>query len=395
MFGFNQIHVHIFRSAILLLCILVCNSSFSQQKRKSQLKSGKNIISSKSKKNKLNILSGADGPYIINDTLAIRVSRQNDIRTSSVKLGDSILVEVDNIDKDRFYINLNSEYNIPKTEYKMPDKLVVLSDIEGNYNALYGLLLANNIIDKDHNWIFGNGHLVINGDIIDRGKNVTQVLWLLYKLDQQSKKYDGKVHVIIGNHEILNLHGDNRYNRGKYINVAQKISGLDKQKEALEYLFSPTTELGKWLSTKNVVEKIGGYIFVHGGLSKDLLDYKLSLKQINQIARSNYHNSRQNQKNETIKFLYGSKGPFWYRGLAKKKLKSKHFDEILKFYNSEKIVVGHTVVDQVQTGYNGRFINIDVKHGKEKFSGTSFALLIINRSEYIIDDIGNKTPLKY
>jgi hypothetical protein len=33
----------------------------------------------------------------------------------------------------------------------------------------------------------------LNGDFVDRGENVTQVLWLIYKIENQAQKQGGKL----------------------------------------------------------------------------------------------------------------------------------------------------------------------------------------------------------
>jgi len=42
------------------------------------------------------------------------------------------------------------------------------------------------------------------------------------------------------------------------------------------------------LKTKNVIEKVGDYIFVHAGLSPEILEYELSLSEINEITSENW-----------------------------------------------------------------------------------------------------------
>ncbi|RLJ64428.1 calcineurin-like phosphoesterase family protein [Lacinutrix venerupis] len=340
--------------------------------------------------------SGNDGPYIINDTL-YRVTSESKLLVTPFFNRDSIRVKVDNIEKDTFFVPLQKEYNIPETVYNLPEKMVVISDIEGKYNAFAGFLYANKIIDENHNWIFGNGHLVLGGDFMDRGRNVTQVLWLIYKLEQQAKKQDGQVHFILGNHEILNFFGDHRYNRGKYIKAAQEISQLEDKKEAIKYLYSTRSEIGKWLATKNVIEKIGDYLFVHAGISPEILDYKLSLEQINKLVRTHFTGT-ENLIDEKVNFLYSLKGPFWYRGLVKRrfqydKITPLELDRVLKFYDAKKIIIGHTPVDSITTGFNGKVIITDVNHGYIKFTGQTKGLLIENNQEFIIDDAGLKKPL--
>lgn len=350
------------------------------------------------KKNKNELkYNGNDGPYIINDTL-FRVDSRNRLVILPKFNKDSILVRADNTDKNEFYFSLKTEYTIPKTNYDLPKKMVVISDIEGNYEAFVGFLFANKLIDENHNWIYGDGHLVLIGDFVDRGKNVTQVLWLIYKLEHQAKKQHGVVHFILGNHEILNFNGDYRYNRKKYIKVAQEISQIKNKKEAVKHLFSKNSELGKWLITKNIIEKIGDYIFVHAGLSPNILEYNLSLNAINTLARLKFRNKNYTE-DKVVNFLFSSKGPLWYRGLVMnriiyKKINLLELDTVLNYYNSKKIVVGHTFVKSVSTDFNGKVIRTDVHHGNRKFSSKTQGLLIENNKEYIIDANSLKKLLK-
>ncbi|WP_044403609.1 metallophosphoesterase [Lacinutrix sp. Hel_I_90] len=342
------------------------------------------------------MFDGSDGPYIISDSLLYSVNSENKLLVSPLFRNDSLVVRTNN---NAFYLNLKSNYTIPETVYALPEKLVVISDIEGNYEAFSGFLYSNEIIDINHNWIYGNGHLVLVGDFMDRGKNVTQILWLIYKLEQQAKKQNGVVHFILGNHEILNFHGDYRYNQDKYIKVAQEISQLKDKKEAIKYLYSKETELGKWLVTKNVIEKIGDYIFVHGGLSPDILDYKLGLEDINNLVRLRFSGLK-NPEDKVINFLYSSRGPFWYRGFVMDrytydKIKTFELDAVLKYYNAKKIVIGHTPVETISTDFNGRIIRTDIRHGTKKFSGRTKGLLIENRQEFVIDDNCKKTALQH
>ena len=191
-------------------------------------------------------------------------------------------------DNDTFYVHLQNGYSVKPDKYTFPEKLIAISDIEGNFNAFSSFLISNNVVDEKFNWNFNRGHLVLVGDFIDRGKNVTQVLWLIYKLEQQAKLAGGKVHFIIGNHEVMNFQGNAGYNKEKYIKVAQDISGYKEWEKAVAYIYSNKTELGKWLQSKNVIEKIGDYIFVHGGLSIDILKHNLSLKDINDVSRNHW-----------------------------------------------------------------------------------------------------------
>ncbi|GAA4213241.1 hypothetical protein GCM10022289_45130 [Pedobacter jeongneungensis] len=101
-------------------------------------------------------------------------------------------------------------------------------------------------------------------------------------MEEKAKAAGGYVHVILGNHDIMNLSGDFRHVDRKYMRIAESL-GLDYIR-----LFDEDTELGRWLRTKNVVERVGDYLFVHGGISPEVLKLDLSLQQLNDIARPYY-----------------------------------------------------------------------------------------------------------
>ena len=52
--------------------------------------------------------------------------------------------------------------------------------------------------------------LVSLGDLLDRGAESRKVMDLLMKLQSQAPASGGHVHVVIGNHELMNLTGDMR-----------------------------------------------------------------------------------------------------------------------------------------------------------------------------------------
>ena len=81
------------------------------------------------------------------------------------------------------------------------------------------LLTNNKIINNDLNWDFGEGHLVIVGDIFDRGSKVNEVLWLIYKLEIQARKMGGRVHFLLGNHDYMVLQRDLRYINSRWYNA--------------------------------------------------------------------------------------------------------------------------------------------------------------------------------
>lgn len=344
-------------------------------------------------------LDGFDGPYFLGDSVYYVDESSHLIREMADK-DKSYEVLVDNEDRDRFSIQLQSKYKYNKDIHKSPDKMIVISDIEGNFNGFQSFLVSNGVMDKNYNWTYGEGHLVLNGDFVDRGRNVTQVLWLIYKLEQEAAKSGGMVHFILGNHEIMNLQGDIRYVDRKYTAVAQRISQQDSVEESFIDLFSDKSELGQWMRSKNIIERIGPYIFVHAGLSSDIIKLGLSIRKMNQNIRFNVDRIRYEglSIDQQTEFLFGGASPFWFRGLAMQmkqyeKESQENLEKTLKYLFGQKVVIGHTIVHDICTDYEGRVIKIDLKHGVTKNSGKTKGLLIENGIEYKVDDLGKRVKL--
>ena len=156
-------------------------------------------------------------------------------------------------------------------------RVFVLSDIEGEFKPFRELLLAAKVIDKNYHWTFGKGKLIIAGDLFDRGRQVSQYLWLLYKLEDEAAAKKGEVHVVLGNHDIMNLSGDFRYVEPEYSNDARLMGKEYKD------LYGSNTELGRWLRSKNIIENINGLLVMHAGLSSAILSEQKTVAALNRV----------------------------------------------------------------------------------------------------------------
>lgn len=66
--------------------------------------------------------------------------------------------------------------NFPVKTHFQAKKIAAISDIHGQYASMKQLLQTNGIIDTELNWIFGDGHLLIAGDVLDRG-GISKTRW--------------------------------------------------------------------------------------------------------------------------------------------------------------------------------------------------------------------------
>ena len=243
--------------------------------------------------------------------------------------------------------------------YSDISKFFVISDIHGQYDRMIEILKRNRIIDANLDWAWGEGHLIILGDVFDRGNKVTECLWLIHKLEIQAESWRGRVHYLLGNHEIMVLQGDNRYVADKYKKTA-KLMQLDHK-----ILYSPESEFGRWLRTKHTIIKINNVLFVHAGIHPRLKHYNYNFQTVNNEIRNNIDTTKDKIKhNDLLNFLFGSDGPLWYRGYFKDTKTSPQIkqDELLQLLTDmgvNKIVVGHTTLDFIDPFFKDSVIPVD------------------------------------
>jgi uncharacterized protein (DUF2235 family) len=97
------------------------------------------------------------------------------------------------------------------SEYRTSSDIYMVGDIHGAYAELVSILEHAGLINDTLDWTGESTHFVSTGDLMDRGPSSRKVMDLLIKLQRQAKQADGQVHVLLGNHEVLNLIGDWRY----------------------------------------------------------------------------------------------------------------------------------------------------------------------------------------
>jgi hypothetical protein len=200
-------------------------------------------------------------------------------------------------------------------EWSGVERLVAIGDVHGSYDKLLPLLQGTGLIDDDLAWSGGEAHVVFLGDLTDRGPLERPVLDLVRRLEVEAEAVGGRLHVLLGNHEVLNMVGDLRYVEGQgYSDFTAEEQASDRNEaltrfrnEALKVgmpsgkiqsafrerhppgffgrlrAFSAEGEYGQWLLEKPAVVKINGYLFLHGGLTDTVA--ALGLDGINQGVR--------------------------------------------------------------------------------------------------------------
>jgi hypothetical protein len=296
-------------------------------------------------------------------------------------------------------------------EFPAAERIVAVGDVHGDFDRFTALLRDAGVIDRKQKWIAGKTQLVQTGDLLDRGPDSRKVMDLLMRLEAQALKSGGRVHVLLGNHETMNMFGDLRYvSDGEYAAFRSPQSeevrdayfekyvptALEKRNDALKeklrttwyadhplgwvehrFAFGPNGTYGKWLRQKNAVIKIGDILFVHGGISPKYCDW--SIRQLNDRVRAELADFALLENG----VVTDPAGPLWYRGLAEtpEAETADAVNDLLERYQVKHVVIGHTPTKgAVLPRFGGKVILIDV--GLSQFYGGPKACLIIEKTRF-------------
>lgn len=306
-----------------------------------------------------------DGPYMdfpsagkLNIKYLVNKDNESTILSKEI-IADKEVTIVPGLKSDKNTYYIRTEPIAPPCYYEEQSRIFVMGDIHGQYERMIKMLKAGGVIDNNLHWTWGDGHLVFVGDILDRGEGVMEAIWLIYRLEREAELSNGKVHLLIGNHEAMIINKDIRYIANKYYCLT---SNLD-----IDYysLFSMNTVIGRWLRTKNVIEIIGTTLFVHAGISPDLAATGFTIEDINGSFRQYLAGNSDTYDNDIIDLLKGSFGPVWYRGYLRSssrydKIDQDGIDSILNQYSVQYIIVGHSEVDNIEFLMNGKVIPVNI-----------------------------------
>ncbi|MFP4470154.1 MAG: ankyrin repeat domain-containing protein [Bacteroidales bacterium] len=247
------------------------------------------------------------------------------------------------------------------SNYEDVSKILAIGDIHGHYQSLVNYLRVNNVIDDSLNWIWGNGHVVMLGDVFDRGNEVTESLWFIYQLDLKARRQGGRVHMLLGNHEVMVMVNDTRYINRKY-----ELFSNYFMKDYSQF-FDRNSALGQWLRTRNTIIRINDNLFSHAGISPALYNRRLSIPKINFLLQEYLAHDplAPNRYPELTDLILNAYGPLWYRGYLFDdqegyKIRKHEVEKILSFYDASKIIIAHSEVKTVSTMFDGYVIAIDV-----------------------------------
>jgi Calcineurin-like phosphoesterase len=227
-------------------------------------------------------------------------------------------------------------------------RIVAMGDLHGDLGATRQALRLAGAIDESDHWIGGDLVVVQTGDQLDRGDQEQAILELLDRLQDEAQEAGGAVHILNGNHELMNVRLDLRYvTEGGFTDfqdavvIAEEDSLLlahEPSERARVAAFRPGGPYARRLAERPVILIIDGNVFVHGGVLPLHLDY--GIKRLNDEVRDWMLG-----QGEPPAFIHTKHSPTWSRSYSDEVEADdcRQLKEVLERLGAERMIVGHTV----------------------------------------------------
>lgn len=266
-----------------------------------------------------------------------------------------------------------------------PEDVYAIGDLHGDLVALKTILFHMGFIDESGKWSGQKKQLVQMGDFVDKGPQSTETMLYLRELQLQAEAAGGKVTVLIGNHEMMELSGDTRVSHPNDLYAfpleAESSDEMDGfffgiQRRFVQYLFWGETSwdeekrlrlanyvhqlrtsrpLSDWLYSLPAMVRINGNLFVHAGIESWAREY--SIEEINDLVRAwvaFFQGRTDTAPPAATMWVIGPDGPLWTRvvgqhfegplgGLNRQQIVEAHLAN-LAAYDASRVVIGHEEV---------------------------------------------------
>ena len=258
-----------------------------------------------------------------------------------------------------------------------PERLVAIGDLHGRLDMARKALTKAGAINEKDEWVGGKLVVVITGDFTDRGDDELAIVELFDRLQPQAKKAGGALHVMNGNHEVMNAKlqfwavtpkGYSTFEetyKGKVELTHPDVKSRPPVQRWRAAAFMPGGPFAVKLSTHPFILIVGDTVFVHGGLHPDHVRY--GVDRINRELAD----WLSGDTDSVAGVLTDRTSPIWLRDLAKDPDVGdcKLLAETLELLKVKRMVVGHTIHEHISSSCDTGIWKIDTGMNPDYFGG--------------------------
>jgi Calcineurin-like phosphoesterase len=254
---------------------------------------------------------------------------------------------------------------------KPAQRLVAIGDIHADLDAARDAFRLAGGIDQYDNWIGGDLVIVQLGDIIGRSFDDLEVLDFIFELREKAESAGGKVHVLIGNHEVFGARLETRWVHPDAFAAFDGVPGLDLDNAHLAHLpadqrarsaaLMPGGLYARRLADFPAVLRLGNTVFVHGGVNPTWATY--GIDRINEDVQKWFAGETE-EPAATLGYVFGrdDDGVMWSRHFSKNvdEEDCEMLQESLSILGAERMIVAHTVQESITARCDEKVWAIDV-----------------------------------
>jgi len=252
------------------------------------------------------------------------------------------------------------------TRFPAVERIVAIGDLHADLEATRRALRLAGAIDEEDHWIGGRLVVVQTGDQLDRGGDEPEIIDLLSRLSEEAREAGGALHVLNGNHELINVDLDLRYVTEEGYRDFEELVTIDQSdslvmalppgRQARGAAFRPGGPYALILAERNTAVIVGRNLFVHGGILPEHVDY--GLEKINTEVRAWLRDEIPRPE-----WSRGSRSPVWSRHFSDgiDSTETEMLTEVLDRLDVDRMILGHSIQRGGVTSFcDGRIWCIDV-----------------------------------
>lgn len=225
----------------------------------------------------------------------------------------------------------------------------VIGDLHGHITGYRRLLRDQGLIDPGDNWCGGTNRLWLMGDFFDRGEDGVACLALTMALQAQARAAGGRVHALLGNHELMLLCACTFGNTP----ITHNLSAIELWQSwggHIDELARLTPEQVNWLRGLPAMTRVGSNLMMHADAML-YVDMGLTIQDVNARFFALMRDANIAHWLPVLR-AFGEHAAF--SGLARTGV--QRAEQMLKLYGGEQLIHGHTPIAEV-TGQSPLAVN--------------------------------------